>query len=194
MIDYKDPNFKIENTPCFNNIDGYKELSMYLDFACQTTIQRQIPGILPEQESYYVKQILTEYLAGNKTIFTRQFGIRENINTIGPDKIRGILIANMIEKEGFNVGKLNKLTATSYEDQCARYITQITQFGQLNDETNRVWINKNLETLIDCYINMKYQKGYNARDVYEYYVNRTPFIQQAMEKLNLEMKLEPYKK
>jgi len=191
---YQNFNFNIEEIPSFNNTDSYDELSMYLDFACHTTIKRQMPNIDPESESNYARQLITNYMMGDTDSFTRQFGIRQNVNKIGRDKIRGILISNMIEKEAFNLEQRKLLNATEYPDQCARYITQITASGYLNDGTNYAWITENIETLIDSYIKMKYERGEEARTKYQYYASKNPHTQKALEQLNLEMKIESLKK
>lgn len=191
-LEYMDPNFDIKNNPSFNNIDGLKDISSYIDFSIKSTIHKQIPNVTPDEEKYYAKVILKRYMNGDKQSFTSQYGIRDNIEKIGQDKIEFLLLKTLIEKDEFNRRVLHRLTPQDFYDECAGYITNIVYSGQL--EANKQWIKGNLGTFIDVYVEEYYGKPVEDKSQREEMCYGNNLTTKALEQLNLEMKLEQIKK
>lgn len=188
---YMDPNFDVTNMPCFNNVDGLKDISCYLDFGIKSTIHKQIPNITPEAEKYYAKIILKKYMDGDKVSFTSQYGIRQNVDKIGYEKIKALLLKTLIEKGEYNRRVLHLLTPQNFEDQCADYITNIIYSGQL--EANEDWILGNIGSFIDIYVNECYDLSPELKDQREELCYGNSVTTKALEQLNLEMKLNSIK-
>ena len=195
MLDfqYMDPNFDITGIPCFNNIDGLTDISNYLDFGISSTIHKQFPNITLESEKNYAKIILKKYMNGDSSLFTRKYGIRHNINQIGQEKIKNLLLKTLIEKGEVNRRILHRLTPQDFSDECADYITTITYCGQLDEAKNKVWIKDNMTTFIDIYVDECYGKSPDQKAEREEMCYGNPFTTKALEQLNLEMNLNRIK-
>jgi len=190
MFDYTDPNFNIQEITAFHNTDGFNEISCYLDFALSTTIHNQFPTIDRTREMQYAKELLTNYLNGNRTSFTRKHNIRGNMELIGVKKLYGIFIKGMIEQQAFNENILHRLVPETFQEQCMAYITEQTRTGQLSNIAP--WIVQNKDALIDHYVQTQYGASKEQKDQYEQIAFENPRCQQALEQLNLELRLSNY--
>lgn len=196
MLDfqYMDSSFDITSLPCFNNVDGLKDISSYIDFGISSTIHKQFPNITPESEKNYAKIILKEYMNGDPRIFTNKYGIRQNIQKIGSERIKSLLLKTLIEKGEVNRKILHRLTPQDFGDECADYITTITYYGQLDEEENKVWIKDNIATFIDIYVDECYGKSPDQKAEREELCYGNSVTTKALEQLNLEMSLNMLKK
>lgn len=192
--EYMNPNFDIEKNPCFNDINGLKDISNYIDFGIAYTIHKQIPNIALESEKDYAKVILKEYMKGNPSMFTKDYGIRKNINKIGYEKIKSLLLKILIEKGKVNRRILHRLNPQDFNDECADYITEITYCGQLDKEENQNWLKNNMAIFIDIYVDECYRSKPEDKTQREELCYGNSVTTRALEQLNLEMSLNRIKK
>lgn len=188
---YMEPNYSVTNIQAFDGVNGLTEVSNYIDFGIKKTIHKQIPNITPEAESYYAKIILKNYMRGDATSFTSQYGIRSNIRLIGQDKVKYLLIKNLIEKHEYNQRVLHKLVPETFGDECAAYITTVACQGNLDQ--NEDWIMANIDAFIDEYVDDTYGLPRESKDQREMMCYQNPQSTLALNKLNLEMSLNRFK-
>ena len=183
--DYMEPTFDIMNIPCFNNVDGLKDISQYLDFAISSTIYKQKPNVTMEQEKKYAATILKGFMSGDLAAFTSQYNIRKNMQKIGPEKLKALLLKSLLETQAYNERVLHQLSAASFKDQCANYITESAYNGQLKE--NESWIMSNIPSFIDMYIEDRYREGIDKKEQLEAICYSNPKTLRAVEQLNLQM-------
>lgn len=191
MFDYTNPNFDISAIEGFNNIDGLGGISSYMDFAISSTIHKQIPNVDVETEKMHAKNILHRYLQGDNCAFTSTYAIRSNMNTITPQKIKELMIKSLIELDAYNQRVLHQLQPKDYIGECATYVTSVIASGQL--EQIQPWIDQNIDTFIDSYITSRYKEDEQRKQQMEAMAYSIPTHEKALEKLNLEMKLNEFK-
>ena len=189
MSNYIDPHFNINEFLEYNNTEYLKEISNYLDFALNTTIQKIYPNKTEEEYKELAKKTFIDYLIQNNNFaFTRQFNIRSNILAIDAKKIIFLLIKSMLISYVYNKDVCHLLNNTTYLEECADYITDIVYQGRL-DQID-YWIVENLSVLIENYIDMVYLRDNQTKSSYEYLIQKNPKTKRALEQLNLEMHLE----
>lgn len=181
------PEFRVENSPNFNDIYGLIDISQYLDFAISQTIHKQIPNVTEEQERYYATMILNNYMSGYNHAFTSQYGIRGNISEIGRDKIQSLLLKTLIEKDEYNKRVLHKLRSQDYGDNCAEYINSVINNGRLDEQID--WVITNIPVFINIYIQEVYGLSVENKKHREQLCHESYFSNLSLEKLNLEMSL-----
>lgn len=196
MLDfqYMDSNFDITSIPCFDNLNGLKDISSYMDFGIKKTIHKQIPNITLEMEIYYAKIILKQYMNGDSNSFTSQYNIRNNIGKIGRAKIISLLLKTLIEKSEYSKRVLHRLNPQDFGEECAYYVTDIAYYGQLDNESNQNWIQSNIESFIDIYVDECYGLTPEGKMQREEMCYGNTLTTKALEQLNLEMKLSQYRK
>ena len=186
------PNFDISEIEGFNRIDGLNIISVYLNYALSQTIKSQIPNIDIENEKLYAKQLLQQYLSGDYHAFTRRNNIRENVDKITSNKIIDIIIKRYIEIEAYNRGVLHRLNEVDKIGKYAKYITDNVASGNLDNI--KPWLNYNMKSLIDGYINTQYNEPIDCKNKLEDLAYTVPNTSKALEQLNLEMKLKNLQK
>lgn len=193
MLDYINQNFDVESMPNFNNVDGLKAISSYLDFAISSTIRKQIPNITPEGEKYYAKIILENYMNGDARAFTSQHNIRSNVIAIGQERIKSLLLKTMIETGEYNRRVLHQLVPQDQNSEIANVVTNIVYSGQIDEEENRSWMQSNIESFIEVYVDECYGKPDDIKDQREELCYGNDMTRRALEQLNLEMSLNRIK-
>ena len=128
----------------------------------------------------------------NDNVFTSYYNIRNNMVTIGIKEIKNMLIKNMIERDAFNKVVKQLLNVIDYIDKLAEDMSKTIAKGKM-DEINS-WINKNIESLIDNYVERKYLCDMEYRQDYESLVYDDYITNRALEQLNLEMHIDIIKK
>lgn len=145
-----------------NNLEGLNKIALYLDYALNTTIKKQMPNISIRDEKLYAKMLLCNYFKGDMHSFTSTNNIRNNIYTIGNERIIELFLKCMIEKHAYNV-LIKKLEGSSkYGDQCCNYITNRIAHNRYNDIIE--WLNNdfdNIEEIINNYVDVFYQKTFS---------------------------------
>jgi len=190
-FDYINPNFDIENMPCFNNVDGLKDISQYLDFALSSTIKKQIPNVTENYEKKLATDILNRYMNGETVAFTKKYNIRNNMNKIGRERIKNLLLKTLIEKYEYNTRVLHKLNSNDFNDQCATYVTSVAYNGELDENTD--WIQNCIPCFIEMYIEDGYGKSMEVKNHREDLCYDDSIAIKALEQLNLEMSLNRIK-
>lgn len=189
-MNYTDENFDITTIPSFNSIEGFIEISNYLDFALSTTIHRQFPNITPEGEKYYAAEKIKLFInQEDVTVFSRQFGIRDNVIKIGKDKIKFLICKHLIELHAYNVRINHMLNPTQFIDQAAQYVAQ--QVASSNLSEIDYWIDQNINIFIDSYISKQYKSA--EKKQLEVNALQHPVCSKALEQLNLELHLQQAK-
>jgi len=187
-MNYTDQNFDITEIQNFNTIEGLLEISNYLDFAIDTAIQKQLPGMRKEQETMYVTGMIRRFLNGNTAEFTNTYNIRENMNKVGPTKIKFLLWKTLIERKAFNEQVVKSMVSTEVIDEVAITATEMIARGEF-DEIN-AWFTKNKDTLISNYILMKYKQGDDIKKQYDTIAHQNPLCEKALEQLGMELQLQ----
>lgn len=190
-MEYMDQSFDIQNNPCFNNIDGLKDISDYLDFAISSTIRKQYPNVTEQQERKFAVTILENFMLGNANAFTSQYNIRANMRIIGLEKIKFLLIKTLIEKDAMNKRILHKLIPENYYDECAEYLTNVAYSGGLDQQEE--WIRTSIPAFVDVYVKEVYGKDNEDKKQREDICYENIANSKALEQLNLEMSLHRYK-
>ena len=190
-MNFSNPNFNIKDI-INNNVDSLNDISLYVDFAITSTIHKQVQDIDLDTEKQYAKNILNNFFKMNDNAFTSCYNIRNNMITIGRKEIKNMLIKNMIERDAFNKVVKKLLNATDYIDKLAKDISKTIADGRI-DEINS-WIDKNIELLIDNYVERKYLSDMEYRQDYESLVYDDYVTNRALEQLNLEMHIDVIKK
>lgn len=185
MLDYTNPNFDIVNIPSFNNVDGLPAISSYLDFALANTIRRQIPNPDQNMEKKYATEILTEFLKGDFTAFTRIYNIRQNMEKITPETIKNLMLHSLIELEAENKVCLQQLQPTEFIDQCAEYVTNVIARGRLDELQD--WISDNMGAFIQNYVQTRYKESPENKKSMNEMAIEYPDTQRALQQLNFEM-------
>lgn len=191
MFDYTNPNFDIRTIEGFDNIDGLKEISSYLDFALSTTIHTQLPKVDIKSEKMYARKLLENFFNNDTHAFTRNYRIRENMNYITSNKVRNLLLKSLIERYAYSQRICHMLSATTTIDQYAEYATNMIASGKLDDINT--WITGNLSIFIEDYVNTRYKEDNNLKKDYETIAYSIPNTNKALEQLNLEMHLHMFK-
>lgn len=190
-MNFSNPNFNIKDI-INNNVDSLNDISLYVDFAITSTIHKQVQDIDFDTEKKYAKNILNNFFKMNDNAFTNCYNIRNNMVTIGRKEIKNMLIKNMIERDAFNKVVKKLLNVTDYIDKLAEDISKTIAEGRM-DEINS-WIDKNIESLIDNYVEKKYLCDMEYRQDYECLVYEDYVTNRALEQLNLEMHIDIIKK
>lgn len=185
MLDYTNPNFDIVNIPSFNNVDGLPAISSYLDFALANTIRRQIPNPDQNMEKKYATEILTEFLKGDFTAFTRIYNIRQNMEKITPETTKNLMLHSLIELEAENKVCLQQLQPTEFIDQCAEYVTNVIARGRLDELQD--WISDNMGAFIQNYVQTRYKESPENKKSMNEMAIEYPDTQRALQQLNLEI-------
>lgn len=190
-MEYMDQSFNIQNNPCFNNIDGLKDISDYLDFAIFSTIHKQIPNVTEQKEKELAAILLKNFMLGDARAFTSQYNIRNNIKIIGFEKIKYLLVKTLIEKDEINKRILHKLVPQDYYDECATFLTNVAYSGSLEQQDS--WISVNIPVFIDVYVEEMYGKNIEDKAQREQLSYENSITSKALDNLNLEMSLNRLK-
>lgn len=188
---YTNNNFDITTINNFNNLDGLDEISNYLDFGINSTLQKHLPHTTEDDKKRLAVTMLESFMNGDPTKFTNDFRIRENILKIGKNKIKFLLCKSLIEKNAYNKRVLHMLSPSEYIDQCADYISQIIAAGEFDKIQD--WIDINLSHFINEYASFKYNKKEETKEHYNNIALENPVCERALEQLNLEMHLNQIK-
>ena len=77
-MNFEDMNFDIKSYISSNDLDGLNRIKIYLDYALNTTIRKQMPEINFSDEKLYAKELLRNYFKGDMHSFTSKNNIRNN--------------------------------------------------------------------------------------------------------------------
>lgn len=158
QLDCMNSNFDIESIPGFNNVEGLNDISEYLDFAIASTIRREVPNITEVKEKELAATILKNYMDGTNVAFTNKYNIKNNIEKIGIERIKTLLLKTLLEKDSRRL--LEKTVPESFAEQCASYVTSSVYY---QIDTNEEWIRNNIPTFIDVYVEDSYGKTHEAK-------------------------------
>lgn len=180
-MNFEDINFDVRNNTFNNDLD---KIALYLDYALNTTIKKQMPNISIKDEKLYAIKLLCNYFKGDMHSFTSKNNIRNNIYTIGNEKLTNLFLKCMIEKHAYNI-LIKKINGSSeYNDQCANYITNRIARNHYSDIIE--WLNNdfdNIEEIIANYINIFYQRKYEDRLELEHLTEKNNVTNQAINNL-----------
>ena len=161
IMNFEDMNFDIKSYISSSDLDGLNRVKIYLDYALNTTIRKQMPEINFSDEKLYAKELLRNYLKGDMHSFTGKNNIRNNIYTIGNELLIKLFLKCMIEKHAYNT-LIRKIEGSNdYNDQCCNYITNLIGRKHYGDIVE--WLNNdfnNIEEIINNYINIYYQRNF----------------------------------
>ena len=184
-MNFEDTNFNIREYVSKSDLAGLSRVKIYLDYALNTTIRKQLPNISLSDERLYAKELLCNYLKGDMHSFTSKNNIRNNIYTIGNNALIKLLLKCMIEKHAYNI-LIKKIEGSSnYNDQCCNYITNL--IGRKHYQDIIEWLNndfENMEEIINNYVNIFYQRDFNECKDLEQLTLRSNDTKKAMEELN----------
>lgn len=187
-MNFEDINFDINSYIGKNDLNGLNKIGLYLDYALRVTIIKQIPNISFEDERIYAKELLNNYFKGDMHSFTSKNNIRNNIYTIGNERLIELFLKHMIEKHAYNV-LIKKLEGSSkYSDQCCNYITNRIAHNRYNDIIE--WLNSdfdNIEEIISNYVDIFYQREYDECLDFERLTAKNYDTSKAMNNLCLEV-------
>lgn len=179
-------NFSIENyLSNSNNLERLNKINNYLNFALKATILNQGSNYDIKIQKSCSKQLLLNYILGDKNAFTRGSQIRSNMNEINMNNIIDLLIKSSIELDCYNRNVLHLLDDTL----CSRMTNEI-YLGKYEEIINMILNDTNtLIQLIDDYIELKYQKDNIFNDRIDGMCINDSLTSGAMNQLNLGMKL-----
>lgn len=184
-MDFKDVSFDITKYIENSNLDGLSRVKIYLDYALNTTIKKQMPEIGFSDEKLYAKELLYNYFKGDMHSFTSKDNIRNNIYTIGNATLVKLFLKCMIEKHAYNV-LIKKIQGSSnYNDQCCNYITNRIAHNHYNDIIE--WLNDdfdNVEEIINNYVDIFYQRDFQECQDLETLTEKSDDTNKAMQMLN----------
>lgn len=187
MNQFDENDFEIDTILGKDKRENLNKIAIYLDYALNKTILRQIPDITPNDEKYYAKKILINYINGDMHSFTSKANIRNNIYKIGINNLIKLFLKTMIEKQAYNV-LIKKINGSdNYRDQCANYITNRIRKNHYNDILE--WLNsdnENIEEIISNYIDMTYKKSLSDHFNLEALTTKNYETNKAMEILYLQ--------
>lgn len=159
-MNFDNDNFDIKEYIEKYDINGLNKIKLYLDYAIETTIKRQIPDINIKEEKLYAKKLLENYFKGDMHSFTSKNNIRNNIYTINNNKLIDLFLKCMIEKHAYNVLIMKMQGSSKYNDQCCNYITNRIAHNRYQDVIE--WLNEdfdNIEELITTYVDVFYKRA-----------------------------------
>lgn len=184
-MNFEDSNFDIKTYVLKSNLEGLNRFKIYLDYALNTTIKKQLPDINFEDEKLYAKELLCNYIKGDMHSFTSKNNIRNNIYTIGNNILIKLFLKCMIEKHAYNILIKKMQGSSDYNDQCCNYITN--RIGHNKYEDIIEWLNNdfdNIEEIINNYINIFYQRNYSECQDLETLTEKSDDTNKAMQMLN----------
>ena len=185
LMNFADASFDIKEYVTSDNLEGLNRVKIYLDYALNTTIRKQLPNISMNDEKLYAKELLCNYIKGDMHSFTSTNNIRNNIYTIGNDVLVKLLLKCMIEKHAYNVLIKHLEGSSDYNDQCCHYITNLIGRKHYHDIIE--WINNdfdNVEEIVENYVKIFYQRDYNECQDLEQLTLKNEDTKKAMEALN----------
>lgn len=183
-----DPRFDLNEATDSCDLESLKLLEDYIDFSIETTIKKQLPNISEENERRLAVDILENYFSGDRNSFTSTHNIRNNISRCNIDKIISMLMRVAIEKNAYNKVVLRKLTNQNNEDAISDFVTTNIYNGYCSEMMASIKANRDyLNCLIEIYAETKYKNQY--KDNLESISMSEPLSSKALEKLNLEMRL-----
>lgn len=182
-MNFKDTDFEIKKY-----IHDLDILNNYLEFALETTILRQIPNVSLKDEKLYAKEILCNYYKGDMHAFTSAYNIRNNIYTIGNERLTDLFLKYMIIKQAYNVLIKKIDVSNKYSDQCCRYITNRIARKHYSDILE--WLNNdmdNIEEIIINYTTIFYKRNSEECKDLELLAEQTEETSNALKNLNVEV-------
>ena len=185
-MNFEEVEFDIKRYIGNNDLDGLNRVKIYLDYALNTTIKKQIPDINKSDERLYAKELLNNYFKGDMHSFTSKNNIRNNIYTISMNTLIKLFLKCMIEKHAYNVLIKNMQGSSEYNDQCCNYITNRVGHGHYDDIIE--WLNNdfdNIEEIINNYVDIFYQRNYEECMDLENLTAKSEDTKKAMEILNI---------
>ena len=180
-MNFEDSNFDIKTYVLKSNLEGLNRFKIYLDYALNTTIKKQLPDINFEDEKLYAKELLCNYIKGDMHSFTSKNNIRNNIYTIGNNILIKLFLKCMIEKHAYNILIKKMQGSSDYNDQCCNYITN--RIGHNKYEDIIEWLNNdfdNIEEIINNYINIFYKRNYSECQDLESLTTKSEDTKKAM--------------
>jgi len=187
-MNFEDMNFDINTYIGKNNLEGLNKIALYLDYAINVTIKKQLPDISLKDEKIYAKRLLYNYFKGDMHSFTSKYNIRNNIYTINNERLTELFLKCMIEKHAYNVLIKNIQGSSNYGDQCCNYITNRIARNRYNDIIE--WLNNdfdNIEEIISNYVDIFYKRPYEERIDFEKLTAKNYDTNRAMNNLCLEV-------
>ena len=185
-MNFEDINFDIKSYVKKDDLDGLNRIQIYLDYALNTTIKKQMPEININDERLYAKELLYNYFKGDMHSFTSKNNLRNNIYTIGNDSLVKLFLKCMIEKHAYNILIKKIQGSDAYNDQCCNYITNRISHNLYNDIIE--WLNNdfdNIEEIINNYVNIFYQRSYQECQDLEMLTSKDASTKKAMEVLDI---------
>lgn len=168
-----------------NNIERLDKINEYLNFALKATILNQGPNYDLEIQKSCSKQLLLNYISGDKCAFTRGSQVRSNMNNIDIHNIIDLLIKSSIELDCYNRNVLHLLDDTL----CSRMTNEI-YIGKYEEIIDMILNNKDiLKQMIEDYIELKYQKDIIFKNRIDGMCMSDSLTSNALNQLNLNMKL-----
>lgn len=190
---YKDPHFDVNNILNRNNIEELDDIEKYLEFAISETIKTQVKNISYEQECIFAKKILDLFMINDNQSFTRQYGIRSNMVTIGKNRIINLLIKKMIETYAYSAEVEHMLVPNDLVAKNAQSITEVIASGNLDRIID--WLNQQdtIKSMIDNYVGNHYSISPELKSNYYNCSRYNPLANKALEQFNLEIRLSGYR-
>jgi len=168
-----------------NSVDRLYKIDEYLNFALKATVLRQNPALSLENQKACSKQLLLNYLKGDAQSFTRLSAIRTNVQQISKINIIDSLIKNSIEKDCYNRNIVHSLD----ENLCSR-ITNEIYIGKYEEIISMIFNNDELLIpMINDYIEFKYNKDNVVTERLDKMCSSDVLTSNALNQLNLSMKL-----
>ena len=185
-MNFEDINFEIKDYIKGTDLNELNKVKLYLDFALNTTITKQIPNINMNDERLYAKELLYNYFKGDMHSFTSKNNIRNNIYTINNETLIKMFLKLMIEKHAYNVLIKNMQGSDDYNDQCCNYITNRIAHNRYSDIIE--WLNDdfdNIEEIVNNYVNIFYKRNEQECQDLEKLTSKSDDSKKAMEVLDL---------
>lgn len=183
---FENYNFSIESyidDP--NNIKKLDKINEYLNFALKATILNQESNYDLGIQKSCSKQLLLNYILGDKNAFTRGSQIRSNMGIIDMNNIIDLLIKNSIELDCYNRNVLHLLDDTL----CSRMTNEI-YIGKYEEIIDMILNDEDiLKQMIDDFIELKYQKDTIFNSRIDGMCTNDSLAGRALNQLNLSMTL-----
>lgn len=183
---FENYNFSIESyidDP--NNIKKLDKINIYLNFALKATILTQSSNYDIKTQKSCSKELLFNYILGDKNAFTRGLQIRTNMNKIDTNDIINLLIKSSIELDCYNRNIIHLL-----DDTLCSKLTNEIYLGKYKEIIEMMLNNRDiLKKMINDYIELKYQKDTIFNDRIDGMCMSDSLTSRAINQLSLSMKL-----
>lgn len=154
-------------------------------------MEKHFPIARGDSEVMHATNMVRRFLKGNPIEFIDTYNIRENINKIGPIRIKFLLWKTLIKRKAFNEKAVKFMINLEKINSIAVSATELIARGDFSMTED--WYDRNMDSLISNHILMKYKKSDEIKEQYDTLANEDPLCKKALEQLEMELQLQQVK-